>query len=99
MPLDYRSPSPPRPLTRGERALSGVALTLLIGGLSYGVFATIVLALGLLAIWPLSDYRSMGLAGRLAEMLPCMLGAAAGYSFALIGNLLDPRRGRGHLRD
>jgi len=96
MPLDYRLRRPPRPLTRGERALRGVALTLLIGGLTFGLVDTVVLALAVPAFWPFSDYRYMGVWGRLAEMLPCMLGAAGGYSFALIGIVLDPRRGRGH---
>ena len=96
MPLEYRSLTPPPPLTRGERALRGVALTLGIGGLSVGRVEAAVLALALPAFWPFSDYRYMGVWGRLAEMLPCMLGAAAGYSFAPICHVLDPRRGAGH---
>src|SRR3982750_3175154 len=93
MPLDYRLRRPPRPLTRGERALRGVALTLLIGGLTFGLVDTVVLALAVPAFWPFSRFRFIGGWGPLGGMPPVIPGAAGGYLFAPIGIGLDPRLG------
>jgi hypothetical protein len=96
MPLEYRSPSPPqRPLSRADRALRGVALALLVFGLAVGLLGTIEIVLGLLAIWPFSDYRDLSLDGRVLRLLPILVIAITSYTLAIIGSRLDPTWGRG----
>src|SRR6476661_1911034 len=93
MPLDYETP-PPVPLARRERWRRITAVTLLIGGLFFGIAETTVFVLGMLAVGPFDDMRREGLAARVGEMIPVLVVGVGGYGLAIIGYFLDPSRER-----
>jgi hypothetical protein len=93
MQLDYETP-PPDPLARRKRGWRITAVTLLIGGLLFGIAETTVFVLGMLAVGPFDDMRREGLAARAGEMILVLAVGVGGFGLAIIGYFLDPSRER-----
>jgi hypothetical protein len=95
MPLDYETPpSPPEPLARQRRWRKVIAVTLLIGGLFFGLAETVVFVLGMLAVGSFDDMRREGLDARFEEMIPVLFIGLGGFGLAAVGYFLDPARGQ-----
>jgi hypothetical protein len=95
MPFDYETPPPPPdPLARRKRWRRAIAVTLLIGGLFFGLAETVVFVMGMLAVGSFGDMRHEGLDARFEELVPVIMVALGGFGLAAVGYFLDPVRGQ-----
>jgi hypothetical protein len=96
MPLEYETPPPPPdPRTRRKRWRRVIAVTLLVGGLFFGLSETAVFVMAMFAVGPFDDMRRKALDARFEEVVAVLLVGAGGFALAALGYSLDPvRKGR-----